>query len=84
MEIPETVWAEAKRWSSFSMEKGAGLTTGIVARAIMAERDRCAEIANKWAVAEQDNEQVGSEEWLVRVSVNSCAQNIKDSILGKS
>ena len=59
MEIPETVWAEAKEISekifrSYIQSFDRNSDTEIIARAILAERERCAQIADSFSDRDGD------------------------------
>jgi len=68
MEIPETVWAEAKAFVIDDVGEYGEITAFAVARAIMAERDRCAELVESYGTEKHKFFDDELEEYVLRKS----------------
>lgn len=82
-EIPEDVMRAASKWTAQCYQSETGTwfdVRDVIARAILAERRRCAAIAHAGVIEPEDDEEAGDDDWLIRTVGNGLATRIASAI----
>lgn len=82
-EIPEDVLNDAKSVHLSLIGRGIDSSIRVIARAILAERERCALKATNSIRGADEDEQPGDDDWAWRTAGNRRAQSIAKAIRGE-